>query len=243
MAAVFTLLAGFQAFHAEEGEDPYQWVRDESITYISIHAPGGTQLPSANDSRTVEVLVELHEWEIWADPNSGEPETRYFVATPIPSASVSMNHAPWNNNLDAPTLTTDSSGRGSTTYHNNGNTTPVAVTAEYNGSSASLTFEPPGNSPPQETWTYDHPEATISANITPSSSVDSVMIGESRQLNLHVELETWDMEISNLGNHRKVNSSTTPAAPPTSIGWSRAATATSRATITPTGEATPQRTF
>jgi len=206
-------LLGFHAFRAEEGGDPFQFDRPESAYYLSIYAPEGTQLQTIDDTRTVEVIVEFQQWEIWVHPDTYESQIRNFSSDPVPDVPVGLSLSPWSGSLDTMNPYTDAFGKASTVFHNSGNSSPVTVSAEYNGASASLVFEPPvpGTTPPQEEWNYSHSEATITANLSANALSYPLAMGQAVTLDLYVTYDSWDVLTSNLGNSRTENHSSSPA--------------------------------
>lgn len=213
LAAVVACL-GWNAFLAEEDpNDSFLQDRTESVLYLYLDAPGGTNLDSSASPAALAILLERYTWEIWRQPSTGVEEYRHARVAPEPGAMVALTRSPETGSLADSILITGDDGRAWTTFAPGGASGAVTVQASAGESNASLCFNfSPTSSPvSEEQWSYSRTEATLTATLTSHTSTDQVTPGENRDLSLAVAYETWDVEYSSAGNSRTVNHTSAPA--------------------------------
>ncbi|MBL9152947.1 MAG: hypothetical protein JNK37_10695, partial [Verrucomicrobiales bacterium] len=208
-------LAGSAIFRAEdEGGDggpgepePFAFQRVESYLELSLEAPNGATDLLPGTTRPLVAAVNRIAWEIWQRPSTGESEIRNSSVTPEPGVTIGFAVTVGEGSLSMDSVTTGESGEGAIVFTAGWAPQSATVTATMAaGSTASLTFDPPG-----EAWAYHHSEATLTATLGSSSSPAEVPTGEARDLVATVSYVTWDVMESNYGNQRVENVSTSPA--------------------------------
>lgn len=214
---IFSLLlmpAGRRAAHAAD-DDAFTLTSTESAVSVSVYASEGTSGMQQGESRQVIANVQLNTWEVWTNSVSGTSEIRNSVTSPMPGASLSFS-ACGTASVSPAWGTTDGNGNSLASFTMGSGNSIVAVTESGSGATGSITF---AELVIGETWQWDHDESLITASLSTTDSTNNVQIGATPALQANVTVSSWSVYVSNLGNTRTDNTSTSPAIG-ASVYWS-----------------------
>lgn len=205
------IFAGFSSVGRAD-EENWSFVRNEASLSVTLNAPSGTSNVSNGDQRQVNVTVQRFTWEVW-ESDLGNTETRGYGGGYRSNASVSFSIGGSSGSLSVTSGLTDGSGAFTTTLTMGSASTEVqASVTDSDGTTtgtASLVFTPPDPNP--ETFSYVRTESLLSASLTVPGGVTDVAAGQTRQVQMHAQYDSWEVWQSNYGNIETRNPSSAPA--------------------------------
>jgi hypothetical protein len=195
-----------------------QWHLDHAEGYISapLSANGSLSDVTNGMQRTVTADVQYTSWEIWVS-DMNHSEIRNQTTGPAIEAALTFTVSSGDGSITTTSATTDVSGRASTTFTMGSSDSQVIVSASFAGAAASgaLVF----TVPVPETWSYSRTESLLSAALSVPEGETEVPSGATRQVNLHAQINSWEVWVSNKGNTQTCYPSWGPASS-TAVSWS-----------------------
>ena len=201
--------------------NPYEFSFDrvESVREVTLGTIQGPTPMLPGETRNVEAVVTERRWEVWTNA-VGDSEHRMHSAVPVAGASVTFQ-VTGNGFLST----------GETAYTNEAGIVRATFTAQAPGTSEiiasiqastdtvatsqlTLTIQ---SDTPEEIWTYDRTEGTLSAFL--SGDASPIPAANSRTLRLAVVSASWEVWTSNLGNVR-IEGYSEAGASEASVSWS-----------------------
>ncbi len=196
-------------FTPHEAPEEWTYVGDESGYAIILTADGASADLEPGGQCQITAELTSSSWEVWVS-NYGNTEARNVVTSVAPNETMTFEIVSGDGAVSPPTVTTDSSGRATTTFAMGAQESRLrAVVGDpaSGGADSVLDFTPP---PPEE-WIYDHTEGTISTTLSANGATTELPAGTQRTVTAQVIYDSWDVSVSNRGNTRLENFATGPA--------------------------------
>lgn len=215
LIANFFLLSSWRLAHAEGGDPPpeetWSYQSSQASLTAEIVTSGSTSGVTPGTAITISATPLLTTWDIYVS-NLDCTRTRIENLNPnqIPSgSSVTVSYISgdgWLNTACSPPVFTVGSGSAI-----------VRVTVAANGITSDHDIEFTPAAP--ETWTYSTTEGALGVSVACTDSTSDLAQGTNRSVTAQVVWVSWDVEVSNYGNSRTTNPSTSPASGAT-VYWS-----------------------
>ena len=187
-----------------------QWHLDHAEGYISapLSANGSLSDVTNGMQRMVTADVQYTSWEIWVS-DMNHSEIRNQTTGPAIEAALSFTVSSGDGSITTTSAFTDASGRAATTFTMGSQDSQVIVSASFAGAAASgaLVF----TAPVPETWSYSRTESILSAVVNVPDGTTEVPSGAARQVQLHAQVDSWEVWVSNKGNTQSCYPYSSPA--------------------------------
>ena len=215
LIANFFLLSSGRFAYADEGDPPpeetWSYQSSQASLTAEIVTSGSTSGVTPGTAITISATPLLTTWDIYVS-NLDSTRTRIENLNPnqTPSgSSVTVSYISgdgWLNTACSPPVFTVGSGSAI-----------VRVTMAANGITSDHDIEFTPAAP--ETWTYSTTEGSLGVSLACTDSTSDLAQGSNRSVTAQVVWVSWDVEVSNYGNSRTTNPSTSPASGAT-VYWS-----------------------